>query len=416
MPERLVNAKRLAVAITLCCLPLASAEEFRWTGLLGPNRDGKVTAFKTPSQWPAALTKSWDLQVGTGYGTPLVAEGRVFQHARQGEEEVLWCVDLKSGKQIWRKAYATPFKMGGGGEWHGKGPKSCPTYADGRVFTMSITGDLITWNAKSGEMLWRTEYGSQFKKNHPYWGASTSPIVDDDRVLVHFGNDEKGKLVALNVQTGEELWTYGSEGASYSSPLVDEIHGVRQVIEWNHESLVGVDIKTGALLWKQSFPHVSHNQNMPTPSISEGKIYLGAENRGLHCYQPNFSDGKWTVSETWYQEKVALDMSSAVIREGLLYGFSHYDRGRIVCVDTRDGKILWAGPPRTGENVAFLTTADHVIALINNGQMQVLKASGEAYEKVATYQVADSPTWAPPVLLPSGLLIKDRDRLTFWSL
>ena len=71
--------------------------------------------------------------------------------------------------------------MGSGGQWHGKGPKSTPALANGRLFTMSITGLLSAWDAQSGQLLWRSDYGSRFKKSHPYWGASTSPLIDGDR-------------------------------------------------------------------------------------------------------------------------------------------------------------------------------------------------------------------------------------------
>ncbi|MBT5709027.1 MAG: serine/threonine protein kinase, partial [Verrucomicrobia bacterium] len=113
-----------------------------WTGWLGPERNGWVEGFQPPAQWPDQLQHIWQVPVGMGYGTPLVSGDRIYQHARQGEEEVLWCLSLKTGDTIWRTPTEVPFKMGGGGESHGKGPKSNPTLAHGRIFTMSITGVL----------------------------------------------------------------------------------------------------------------------------------------------------------------------------------------------------------------------------------------------------------------------------------
>ena len=306
--------------------------------------------------------------------------------------------------------------MGGGGERHGKGPKSSPVLADGRIFTMSITGVLTAWDLANGEQLWRRDYDAQFQKSHPYWGAATSPIVDGDRVIVHFGTDQRGALVALDVESGREVWTVGDAGASYSSPLVVEIHGVRQVVEWNHTSLVGVDVESGKLLWKFPFPHEGSNQNMPTPSFYQGRVFLGGENRGIYGLDPQLNNGKWTVSEAWYQDEVALDMSSAVVNQGLVFGFSHYGRGRLFCLDPMTGKVRWQGQGRTGDNVAFLSIPGQILALINDGQLHVFSATGDRFQTVATYRVADSPTWAPPVLLADGLLVKDQNRLTRWLL
>jgi len=387
-----------------------------WPGWLGPDRNGWVAGFKSPARWPARLQKAWRMPVGTGYGSPLVAGDRVYQHARQGNDEVLWCFDLKSGKVHWRQSYPVPFKIGGGGDYHGKGPKSSPVMADGRIFTMSIRGQLIAWDAASGKRLWSRDYDSRFKKSHPYWGASTSPIVDGKRVIVHFGTDEQGALAALDVATGKEIWSQGKDGASYSSPLLVEIHGVRQVVEWNHRALVGVDSQTGKFLWEYPFPHVGSDQNMPTPSVHRGRVFLGGENRGIVGLEPQHKDGAWSVKVLWHQKTVALDMSSAVVNGDLLYGFSHYDRGRLFCLDITTGKVLWQGPGRTGRNVMFLSIPDHVVALIDNGQLQVVAANGKNYRAAATYRVAEGGTWAPPVLLDGGFLIKDKDSLTLWSL
>ncbi len=404
----------LVILVSLCTVSTAVAEDF-WPGWLGPERNGWVKGFTPPSRWPAELTRGWQRDVGTGYGSPLVSGGRVYLHARQGEEEVAWCLDLKTGDVIWREAYPAPFKIGGGGEYHGKGPKSCPVLADGRLFTMSISGTLAAWDAASGKLLWRRNYDNQFTKSHPYWGASTSPIVDGKHVIVHFGTDEQGALVALDVASGKQAWSLGKAGASYSSPLVVEIDKVRQVVEWNHQALVGVEITSGRLLWEHPFPHIGSDQNMPTPVFHNGHVLLGGENRGIHSLQPRLTGEKWTVKENWHQEKLALDMSTAVINGDLLYGFSHYDSGRLFCLDPRTGEILWQGPPRTGRNVMFLSIPGYVVALVDSGELQIVAASGREYKKIASYRVAEGGTWAPPVLLEKGLLVKDVKTLTFWS-
>ena len=410
--------------LALCLwLPAVGAEKVKpltteeyWPGWLGPKRNGWVNNFHPPKKWPEKLQQMWRVKVGAGYGSPLVANGRVYQHARQGDDEMLWCLDLKTGAIKWRRKYAAPFKIGGGAESHGKGPKSSPVFSDGRVFIMSITGVLSAWDATSGKLLWRRDYSSRFKKSHPFWGSSNSPIVDSKRVVAHFGNDKEGLLAALNVETGKEVWTQGKDGTCYSSPLLVNHQGVRQIIEWNHRALVGVESKSGRLLWEFPFPHTSHNQNMPTPSFHKDRVLLGGENRGVYCLEPKLKDGVWSVTAHWSQRKVALDMSSAVMNGNLLYGFSHFGRGRFFCLDPKTGKVLWQGPERTGENVTFLSIPGHILALLNNGELQVIAARANRYEKVASWRVAETPTWAPPVLLQKSILIKDKETLTLWAL
>ena len=387
----------------------------RWTGWMGPDRDGQVSDFEPPEKWPKSLKQVWSVDVGIGYGSPLVIDNRIYQHARQGNQEVVWCLNRADGSTLWREAFSVEFRTAPGGEYHENGPKSSPVFADGRLFTMSINGTLTAWDASSGKQLWQRNYDNEFGRSHPNWGASTSPIVDGDHVIVHFGTDEVGTLVALKTTDGSEVWRHGKDGPSYSSPLVVEIDGVRQVVEWNHRALVGVDSHSGKFLWEFPFPHVGSDQNMPTPTLHNGRILLGGENRGIHSVRPQFSNGSWKVTDEWHQADVALDMSSAVINGDLLYGFSHYDSGRLFCLDPETGSIVWTGPPRTGRNVMLLSGHGFVAALINNGRLRIIRATGEGYSEVAVYRVAEDRTWAPPVLLHEGILIKDYEHLTMWS-
>ena len=415
--KRTISLGVLILALTVGGFPQpTSAAEDYWPGWLGPERNGWVKDFKPPQRWPAELKKVWSVKVGAGYGTPLVAKGRVWQHGREGEDEVVTCMDLATGKALWNQRYPTPFKIGGGAEKHGKGPKGSPVYADGRVFVMSIHGTLSAWDARTGKYLWKSDLQKGFSPPHPFWGSSTSPIVDGNRVIAHFGNNKTGVLAAHDAATGKVVWKQGNDGTCYSSPLLVTHQGVRQIIEWNHRVLAGIESKTGKLLWEHPFPHKTHNQNMPTPSFHDGQILLGAENRGLHGLSPKLKDGKWSVTKNWSQKETPLDMSSAVINDGLLYGMSHYKLGQLFCLDPKNGKILWTSPPRTGNNVMFLSLPGHVLALINTGEVRVIKAQRASYQPVASWKVADGGTWAPPVLLQGGLLIKDRDHLTRWSL
>lgn len=407
---------------TVCCLAIAgidpvSSADGSWTGWLGPQRNGWVAGFQPPAEWPEQLKQVWQADVGAGYGSPLVSGGRVYQHARQGEEEVVWCLDLETGDVIWQRSDPVPFQIGGGAEKHGKGPKSSPALADGRLFTLSIAGRLSAWDAASGDRLWSRDFADRFEKTHPYWGASTSPLVDGDRVIVHFGNDDQGALIALDAETGDEIWSHGDDGASYASPILVEINGVRQIVELNMRAIVSVESDSGRFLWEYPYPQVSTDQNMVTPVFYRGLVLQGGENRGIRCLEPRLEDGEWTVEERWHQEDVALDMSTAVVNGDLLYGFSHYKSGQLFCLDPATGDVLWEGPGRTGENVMFLSIPGHVVALIDDGELQIISASGDGYEPVASYRVAETPTtWAPPVLLDGGILVKDERMLTRWSM
>ena len=385
-----------------------------WNGWLGPERNGQVPGFAVPESWPQGLSEVWKVGAGTGYGTPIVVGDSVFQHGRIKGSEVVTCFDLATGKQLWQEGEPVAFKIGGGGDLHGKGPKSSPLYADGRIFTLSITGGLTARAAKDGKLLWQNDYRNEFKPNQPYWGVSTSPLVDGEQLVVHLGNDEEGALFAFDVETGNVAWRYGKDGTDYSSPTIVEIGGVRQIVEWNHEDVVGVESQTGKLLWSFHWPHRGNQQNTPTPIFHEGLIIVGGEKRGIRCLEPRLTDGRWEVSERWHQEEVSLNMSSTVVSDGYVFGLSEYKRGRLFCLDPKSGKVLWQTQGREGDHASFLSVPGHVLVLSENGGLKVIKANPAKYEELVTYQVDDGPTWAPPVLLSDGLLIKAKDKLIRW--
>ena len=393
----------------------SKTSEVFWPGWLGPNRDGQVDYFEAPTEWPMELENVWSKEVGEGSSMPIVVDGRVYQHARQNGEEVVWCLDLGSGNVLWRKSDRVPYRISYFGERHGDGPLSNPIYANGRLFTFSVTGILSAWAADSGELLWRRDYSERFAPTHPKWGHSTSPLVDGEQVVVHFGSDDDGVLVALDVATGEEVWTEGEDGACHASPILVEIDGVRQIVEWNDESVVGLESQTGRRLWSYFLPHRGSNQNSPTPVYYRGRIIVGGENRGIRSLEPIRENGKWRVEENWHQRKVSLNMASAILSEGSLYGLSHFRQGQFFRMDPETGEVIWTSPSRMGEYATFLAIPDHVMILRDDATIEVLRSEGEEYRTVASYEVAESPTWTAPILLMDGILVKDRRKLFRWK-
>ena len=392
------------------------AAEIYWPGWLGPKRDGQVDYFDPPAEWPQSLTSDWSLVVGEGSGMPIVAKGRVYQHARLSGEEVVWCLDLESGEVLWQKSYPVKYQIQHFGTRHGNGPLSNPTWADGRLFTLSVTNIFSAWDADSGELLWRKDYSDRFRNAYPDWGASYSPLVDGEQVIMHFGGARGGILAAFDVATGEELWTEGNDGACHASPILIELDGVRQIVEWNHDAVVGIESQTGKRLWDYDLPHRGSSQNSPTPIHYQGRLLIGGENRGIRSLEPKLENGKWMVTENWHQRGVSLNMASAIINGDSLYGKSHLKRGQFFRLDPMTGETIWLGPARMGEYATFLSIPGHILVLKDDATLEVHKADTEDYERVTVYTVAESPTWAAPVLLKDGFLIKDRMKLFKWSM
>ena len=135
--------------------------------------------------------------------------------------------------------------------------------------------------------------------------------------------------------------------ATPHSPV--EIDGVRQIVAWNHRALMRVEPADGRLLWEFPFPHKTHNQNMPTPAFHDGKILLGAENRGIHAIAPALNEGKWARFKNLDSKGVALDMASAIVADDFLLWPIPLWAGTPFCLDPKTEKS--SGKVRPGQGL-----------------------------------------------------------------
>jgi len=393
--------------------PLPAAED--WPQWRGPSRDGHVTTASAPSNWPAQLTRKWKIEVGEGHASPVVAGGKVYVHSRQREREIVRCIDLAAGRPIWAKEYSAPYKMHPDATTHGKGPKSTPVVADGRLYTLGISGILSCFDAKSGQLKWRKEFSKQFPKTFPLYGTAMSPLVHRGMVIVHVGGHDKGTLTAFNASTGVEEWSWGSDGPGYASPLVMKLSGTEQIVTLTQNAVVGVSASTGELLWRIPF-ETDYDMNIVTPVVYKTTLIVSGYNRGTTAFRISKQGAKWVPTQTWHKDDIPMYMSSPVISGDLMFGLSHRRKGLLFCADPATGKLNWTNDGRTGENAAFIVAGNAILMLTTNADLYVLKNDKKALEIAARYKVAGSATWAHPVLVGKSLLTKDADTLTCWHI
>lgn len=384
-----------------------------WPQWRGPSRDGVAEAGAAPAAWPATLKKAWSVEVGEGHASPLVRGDRVWVHARQGEKEVVTARRLADGSVIWSQSWDVPYQMHPAASGHGKGPKSTPVLHEGALYTLSIQGTLTALDAGTGAIRWRREM-TRFKATSPNFGVSASPAVDRDVVLAPFGGHHDGTLAAIDLKTGEPRWTLDGDGPGYASPVVAELAGIRQVITQTDQRIVGVAVQDGRLLW--SLPILTpYDQNAVTPLVLGDRLIVSGLEYGLRAYTFERAGETVTPREAWNRPEASLYMSSPVPAAGRLFGFSHRKRGQLVCVDPATGELVWSGPENLGDNAALVAAGKAVLALTDGADLIVMQADAPAFTQLARYKVADSPTWAHPVLTGGGLLVKDKTGLTLWN-
>ena len=412
LSRRVFRLTALAVLVAIVLSMPARAQD--WPQWRGPQRDGVVSAGVAPASWPAALTKKWQVTVGEGHASPVVSGRRVIVHARRADREVVSSVDLATGKTVWEDAYDAPYTMNRAATGHGKGPKSTPVIAAGRVYALGITEILSCYDLASGRLLWRKDFSAEFPKTSPDFGTAMSPLVDNGRLIVHVGTSGQGALVALDAVTGDLKWRWTGDGPAYASPIAVDLAGTRQIVTQSQTRIVSVAADTGALLWSLPFttPYV---QNVVTPLVVNDLLVFSGLDNGVMAVRPVRLAATWAVEQVWKTDAVGMYMNSPVLKGHLIFGFSHKTRGQFFCLDAASGKTLWLGDGRQGENAAMLLAGEFVVSLTNDASLVVSKASAAGLQPVRTYKAADSPTWAHPVLVGGGVLVKDATMLTLWG-
>jgi outer membrane protein assembly factor BamB len=401
---------RAAVAGLVSLLAAPSLPAADWPQWRGPARDGRAPDFVSRAVWPESLKPAWTARVGEGHSSPVVAAGRVFQLSREGEEEVVRALELATGRQLWRQAYPAPYTMSPAARGHGKGPKSTPVVAGGRVFTFGIGGVLSAFDASSGRPLWRREFGSRFRTTSPEFGVATSPAVEGETLLVHVGGKGDGALLALDVATGEERWAWTGDGPGYASPVVATLAGVRQVITQTQGRLVGVSADAGRLLWSLPFA-TDYEQNAVTPLVHGDLVIYAGINHPVRAVRVAPAGGGLAAAPAWENAEAASYMSTPVLAQGRLYGLSHRRRGQLYCLDAASGRTLWLGEGRLGDNAALVAAGDVVLVLTTGAELLVVAAEAAGPRVPRRWTLATSPTWAHPAVLPDALLVKDADTL-----
>ena len=381
-----------------------------WPQWRGPGRDG-IARLAAPAAWPQALTKRWEVVVGAGHSSPVVAGNRVLLHAREGDRETVRAFDLSSGKEMWRNDYAAPYTVNPAARAHGPGPKSTPVVAGERVFTFGISGILSALDVSTGRVLWRTDAPAA----PPEYGTAMSPIVVDSSVIVHVGANDAGALTAFDTATGKPKWRWTGDGPAYASPVIAEIAGTRQLVTQSENALVGIAASDGRLLWRVPFK-TSYDQNSVTPVVVKDMVIYSGLDSGTTAIHLMAKGATWTTVPVWRNEQVSMYMSTAVASGTALFGLSHRNRGQFFALDLATGKTLWTTAGREGDSASVMLAGDLLLLSTSSGELIIARASTARFEEIKRYTVANSAVWAHPALVDRAILIKDVDKLICWAI
>ena len=399
-------------------IDLGRVGDLDWPGLMGPDRTGTTKRVRLRRDWQAAPPELlWKHALGAGWSSFAVVADVAVTQEQVGQvdagRQLVRAYDVHSGALLWERSWHASFDHPLGGP----GPRSTPQIADGRVVALFPDGRLVCLAGADGAILWErsltADYGitPEMEAAHMTYGRSNSPLVDDGRVIVPVGEGAQGRgagLLAVALADGQTAWESPTRVASYSSPVMAQLLGTRQILIVNEASVSAHDPATGALLWEHAWPSRSEaDASSSQPVVCGDDRVLVSRGYGAGCALIRVTrgaDGAFATEELWQARRsLRTKLTSALAHAGHVFGLSD---GILECIDLATGARVWK-EGRYGHG-QLLIVGDAILLISEEGTLFLIDASPEARGQVlGSLPVLEGKTWNWPALFGDLLLVRN---------
>lgn len=398
----------LVAAISLFFSLVALAAD--WPQWRGPERNGISKETGLAKEWPKEGPKLlWQAkEIGDGYSTPAVVGERLYLISNQGmENEFVHALSVADGNEVWK---TTIGKVGPNQGPQYPGTRSTPTVDGDELYALGSNGDLVCLNTGDGKELWRKDLRKDFGGKPGKWAYAESPLIDGD-VLVVAPGGSKATIVALNKKSGDVVWESAipeGDEAAYASAMIVEVGGLKQYVEFLSKGLVGVEAKTGKLLWRYEKTAQNSPANIPTPLVQEQFVYSAAGRSGGGLVQLKAAGSTVEAEEVYFTPKLPTAIGGAVVLDGYLYGTNGQG---LLCAVLKTGDIQWQ---ERGVGAGSVCYADGRLYVHGeNGDVALVEVTPEAYREKGKFSPPESSkkgpgkAWAYPVIANGRLYIRE---------
>ena len=387
-----VNANRCTLMLPLLLCSLSTAIGDDWPIWRGPSRNGVSAEKNWQRNWPASgPTVLWKTNVGIGFSSVTVADGRLFTIGNSDNQDTVTCLKAQSGKVLWKHSYDCPLDD----RFFEGGPTSTPTVDGDHVYTLSRQGDLFCFEAISGKIIWSKNVQQEAEVRVPGWGFSSSPVVHENKLILNVG--ESG--IAINKSNGAILWKSGAGEAGYMTPHPLKIGDRWFALIASGKFYQCVDLESGTVAWKHRWL-TTNGCNAADPIVDGDQVFISSGyGRGAAVLSFNSTAAK----VVWNNTEMQNQLNSSVLVDGHLYGFDGNEGGEVQlkCMDFASGEVRWS---HAGLGAGSLMVADnHLIILSETGELSIAPVSSKGFETTSTAKILDGKCWTVPVL-SNGLI------------
>ncbi|HEX3798750.1 MAG TPA: PQQ-binding-like beta-propeller repeat protein [Verrucomicrobiae bacterium] len=386
-----------------------SARASDWPQWRGLERDGHVPA---DAQVPVSVSTEpkvdWKLQIGGGFSSPVVAGGKLVYLDAQDGKEIAHMLDAKTGKEIWRATLTDSFED----EW-GPGPRSTPIMDGDRVYTQSCNGEFRCLNAADGKVIWGTSFAKDFgvtflggKANEgtaSRRGNNGCGVIDGEHIILPVGSKAGASAVCFDKRNGKVLWKTGNDEAAYSSLLVENFAGTKQIIYFTSEALMGMGADDGRILWRVPL-RTDAKRHAMTPVIFGDTISVNSQTIGLVCFKITKEGDAFKAERSWTDKDLKINLATPVLVDHYLY--CQGAGKNYVCVDALNGKKMW-DQEGFGDKVSVsIVMGKNILVTTDKGDLFFIAANPEKYTELAHTQVCGK-SWSSPAYADGKLFVRE---------
>ncbi|MGE5193058.1 MAG: PQQ-binding-like beta-propeller repeat protein [Deltaproteobacteria bacterium] len=416
----------VAAGLALPLWPAGALWADDWPQWRGVNRDGVWGETGVLQTFPAeGLKVRWRVPIGWGFSSPVVARGRVYladsELMKPKARERLLCLDETTGKPLWTHSYDVAYEDWAFDPAQEIGPVATPIVQDGKVYTLGRVCHLFCLDTRSGDVLWKKDLENDY--HVAFSPGMPSPLIEGDLLILFIGGRQGACVVALEKETGKEVWKALDESLTFSSPIVISSGGKKQLIVWTQESVTSLDPAAGTTWWRQRLL-TNSDYAVSTPVFHEGRLLIGGLMFQLDSEKPA-ATVLWPASKT-PSRRIFSHTSTALFRGDHLY--SAKSTGQLVCVEARTGKQVWETDKVTsvinGASIHLTPNGDSVLLYTDKGELIRARLAPEGYHEISRVAVLE-PTfpfggrnvaWPPPAYANRHIFARNGKELICASL
>ncbi len=399
--------------VGLLFLVLASLIEVRlmanppevWPQWRGPTRDGLVSG---TGKWPERLSrdlleKIWRVPLGRSYSGPIVDASHIYVTESKDNREFVRGLDRKTGQQVWEASWdgsmSVPFFANSNGNWI----RATPCLDGDRLYVAGMRDVLVCLNAKDGQTQWQFDFVKELKSPLPAFGFVCSPLIEGEHLYVQAG----AAVCKLDKLTGKLIWRAmedggGMGGSAFSSPIVSNVAGQRQLLVQTREKLAGLELESGEPLWSETIPSF-RGMNILTPTIFGNSVFTSSYGGKSHLFQLAKSNSGLSATSLW-TNKASGYMSTPVVIDGHVY--LHLQNQRFTCIELATGTTRWTTTPY-GKYWSMVANGDRILALDQRGDLLLIQANPAKFELLGTLKISEDETWAHLAICDNEVFIRE---------